>query len=287
MNTSIINPFIIKNAINTCYIDSLLMSLFYEKSIIETLLDNNVDSTDIIYLQEYIKNYFIDNIRKNKSITEDKINMIRTLIFQIGWKTDNEFFNQQDIKEFYKFLMNKLNGELIEIEKTTKIENNYITEIEKIPYISLDIKENYKSISIKQLLNEWTNNNYKKKINKNGEEYEINCLDRNQIINYPKMIAIVINRINDSITDIIIQNKISPINKLYNTTDWIFHSAVCYKNNKQGHYYSLIRINNTNSEFYIFDDLSIPCMTKIDLSDDNISSMIKRECKLLIYKRSY
>ena len=48
-------PFIIENAINTCYIDSLLMGLLYKSSSINNILTNDIKNSIGIYLQEYIK----------------------------------------------------------------------------------------------------------------------------------------------------------------------------------------------------------------------------------------
>ena len=48
-------PFIIENAINTCYIDSLLMGLLYKPSLIDNILNKDLKSSFGIYLQEYIK----------------------------------------------------------------------------------------------------------------------------------------------------------------------------------------------------------------------------------------
>ena len=81
-------PFIIENAGNTCYIDSLLMSLFYNPTHIDRLLNKEIKNTLGIYLQEYIKENFVNNIRNNKSVTYDDIEMIRALCFQIGWRNN-------------------------------------------------------------------------------------------------------------------------------------------------------------------------------------------------------
>ena len=52
--------FIIENAINTCYIDSLLVSLFYKPSIIDSVLNKDLKNATGLYLQEYIKERFVN-----------------------------------------------------------------------------------------------------------------------------------------------------------------------------------------------------------------------------------
>jgi len=57
--------FVVENGYNTSYISVILMTLFYEKSLIERYLlieNNNVIGT---YLQKLIKYNFVDAIQNN------------------------------------------------------------------------------------------------------------------------------------------------------------------------------------------------------------------------------
>lgn len=295
-----IEPFIITNAINTCYIDSLLMALFFTPSILESILNNDVSSSDTMYLQEYIRVHFVERVRNNKSVNEDIMNLIRILCVQIGWRSevirnDDEFFGQQDVNEFYTFLMNKFDGPFIDIQRITIIEGvdniDNSDVIEKLPFIPVNIT-GHTNITVKDILNDWMNNNYttlKKQIDRSNDT-EMNGINYYKIINEPIILPIAINRFNKDgdreNTKLTIQKKISPVTSVnpYYKIEWDFHSAICHtgSNFKEGHYYTLL---NHYNQYYIFDDLKVPCIEKIDMSDPDIIDKIKLESVFLIYKR--
>lgn len=291
-------PFIIENAGNTCYIDSLLMSLFYTPTHIDRLLNKEIKNTMGIYLQEYIKEKFVNNIRNNKSITYDDIEMIRALCFQIGWrnspdtnKNNDEYINQQDVNEFFIFLMDLFENECIEITKSTlsdnssdKMDNNVV---EKIPFIPLALPESIANISIKQMLHNWLYDNISEIKNTDDKDYT-KRLHIYNITNLPYIICLSVNRFtNEGIrieTDVIIQKKIRPYdNRFINSNEWGFHAAICHRGttNKSGHYYSLI---NYADIWYIFDDLEFPCMQEVKMDDKYVTDMIKKDCVFLIYR---
>lgn len=300
---NIIEPFIVENAINTCYIDSLLMALFYSPSVIENLLNNDPKNGTAIYLQEYVKFNFINQIRNNKSILEDTVNMIRTICIQLGWKnnTNNteEYFEQQDITEFFIFLLDLFNGPTIEIQRKT-ITDTFSDEIEigtieKIPFIPLLIPDNVKETSIKDMLHNWLYDNHseiKKLIytDKGQVEQVVSGLNIYNIVNIPYMICLNINRfkggtnIRDN-TDVIIQKKINPLtNSIYKLqNDWIFHAVICHHGDslKNGHYYTVLFHNN---KYYLFDDQQIPSLVEVSMSDNTLTNSIKKECVFVIYK---
>src|SRR3990172_8239455 len=139
--------FVVENGVNTCYMDSLLMALFYSPSTNEFLLKKDLESNDHLLLQEYIKVHFVDQVRSGKSITSEIINMIRNLCFQSGWRSvdydsnPEEFFQQQDVNEFYNFIINIFNGPMIDIKRKTIFEASHDEEgkEESIPFIPLSL----------------------------------------------------------------------------------------------------------------------------------------------------
>lgn len=313
-------PFIIENAGNTCYIDSLLMALFYNQTNFDRLLNKEIENTLGLYLQEYIKEKFINNVRQSKSVTYEDIEMIRTLCFHMGWrshannKNNEEYINQQDVNEFFIFLMDIFEAENIEIMKSTISDNNDETDnnaIEKIPFIPLSLPENVGVITIKQMLFNWLYDNItdvesrnvhssqsfslasdKVAINETFDEINnknyVKGLHTYNIINMPYMLCLSVNRFNNQgnriETDVIIQKIICPYdNKFLNSNRWGFHAAICHRGstNKSGHYYTLLTCNQS---WYIFDDLEIPCMIEVKMDDKNVTNMIKKECVFLIYK---
>ena len=270
-------PFLIENAGNTCYIDSLLMGLFYDPSHLDDLLNKNLKNTNAlsIYLQEYIKEKFVNLVRNNKSVVFDDIEMIRTICFQMGWRQntlnnespkdnetntsqsfkDDEYMNQQDVNEFYTFLMEIFENEQIVISRNIISEESAdkmdMEKEEIIPFIPLALPEDQTTITVKNLLHNWLYDNIselKRKDNtkEGNQEKMVNELNTYMITNLPYLLCLAINRFNNQgiriETDVIIQKKISPYNKdLINTNKWDFHAAICHKGltNKSGHYYTL------------------------------------------------
>lgn len=293
-----IDPFIVENAGNTCYIDSLLMALFYNQTLIDRLLVKDIPDTMGIYLQEYIKEKFVNLVRKKNSVIAEDINMIRTLCFQLGWRSDgnldDEYINQQDVNEFYIFLMNMFQNEQIETVRKTILEEDNTSNVgekERLPFIPLALPESNTSVTIKQLLHNWIYDNiidYKQEQNDGDDKAEkvekiVKGLNTHQIINNPYLISLSVNRFNNFgvriNTSVIIQKKIC-----LNGADWTFHAAVCHRGNslKSGHYYSLISMNN--NAWYLFDDLELPCLQEVKMDDPVVVNMFKKESVFLIYR---
>ena len=66
--------FVIEDGYNTSYIDSLFMGLFYTPSLIENIFLNTLPKKlDNVYLQEIIKDKYVDIIKSGKSILFDTI----------------------------------------------------------------------------------------------------------------------------------------------------------------------------------------------------------------------
>lgn len=288
-----VEPFTVDNAGNTCYIDSLLMALFYHNSHIERLLNKDIKNTLGLYIQEYIKENFVNMVRKNKSVVASDIEMFRILVFQAGWRKNSplsdEETNQQDVNEFYIFLMDLLENDKIEIIRRTITEgmvSDSDTGIkELLPFIPLSLPDDDTKITVKEMIHNWMYNNIidvSRKVEPDKEKM-IKGLATFNLINIPQIIALSINRFNNLgiriDTTVIIQKKIC-----INTTDWVFHAAICHKGNSltSGHYYTLISINNT--KWYMFNDMNIPCMKEVAMDDPEVTNMIKKECVFLIYR---
>ncbi len=253
--------FVVENAGNTCYIDSLIMGLFYPKEAYMTFLKTDVNNGMAIYLQEYITHNFLNKVKNEKSVLSTDIMMLRELCFQNGWKTEaDEIYEQHDVNEFYAFLMGLLKGQMIEIKRTSVCESlpnkNDNGTIERIPFIPLSLI-NFKDIEtvpVSKLIDNWMYENY---VKIKRDEKIVSALNTYNIVNTPSILALSINRFdnfgNRNGTPVIIQKKIV-INVQFDMVEqhyWVFQSAICHRGNnaKSGHYYSLIKCNNT---FYIF-----------------------------------
>lgn len=288
-----VEPFTVDNAGNTCYIDSLLMGLFYHSTHIERLLNKDIKNTLGLYIQEYIKENFVNMVRKNKSVVASDIEMFRILVFQAGWCKNSispeEETSQQDVNEFYIFLMDILENDKIEIIRRTitegMVSDNDVGIKELLPFIPLSLPEIDTTITVKEMIHNWLYNNVVDVTRKveSDKEKMIKGLATFSLVNIPQIIALSINRFNNLgiriDTSVIIQKKIC-----INTSEWVFHAAICHKGNSltSGHYYTLISINNT--KWYIFNDLDVPCMKEVKMDDPEVTNLIKTECVFLIYR---
>lgn len=296
--------FIVENSGNTCYINSLIMGLFFAESSISKLLTKDLKNTSSLYLQEYIKINYVDQVKDGKSVLKETVEFIRNLCFQLGWKNDkkensDEYTNQQDVNEFYTFLMELFENTLIEIKRTTFTEalpdKSDSGTSEFIPFIPLSFPENTQLISIKDMLHNWLYNNLSQierfvETEKGKKELtQVTGINSYNIVNNPTILPLSINRFNNKgeriELEINIQRKIIPTlnkNYLYNN-EWGFHCAICHKGEtiKSGHYYCLLSLKD---QMFLFDDCLIPSLNEVSMEDKNITDMIKKECIFLIYK---
>lgn len=277
--------FVIENIGNSCYIDSLLMALFYVPSRIDSMLTNNPKHTDFIYLQEYIKTHFVKRVRDGKNVMINDIVSLNYILLQCGWLNYDEIMEQQDVNELYAFLADALNITPIEFKKYIYIDNyNHETSSkDKLFFIplALPITEN---VNVKDMLHEWL---YANEITIKNNEHGMNIY---HIDNIPEFVALSINRfttIDTRInTNVIIQKKLCPFKDTeIDDIEWYFHSAICHIGNtvKSGHYYSLLYDKHVD-QWHIFDNKNVPCLTQVKMSDKNIISKIKKECVLLLYQ---
>lgn len=292
--------FVVENGYNTCYIDSLLIAMFYKTSCLENMLRTDPKNSYFIYLQEIIKTKFVDQIRKKVSVTADIMNEIRNFANICGWKNGSyhQLLEQQDVSEFYIFLTSNMDTMPIEIQRQTITEalknENDIGRIESLPYISLAVPvlDSDQEVSVKMLLNSWMNDNtadlkreiYEKGIKKTKVVKGFNIY---KIVNIPPIVAISLNRFTGGErieTKIDIQKRI----KLYHVCDegnglkWRIHAIICHRGltPKSGHYYSILF---DDDKWLVFDDLSIPCLKEVNIKDKIVMDTIKRECVFLIY----
>ena len=133
--------FVVEKGYKTSYINSLFMALFYKRNNnIETLLNNFPENPAALYLQELIKDNFIEPIRKQFSIKSNNINEIRNYIIINSMEYSNLLIKQEDIGNFYKFIVDFFNGEYVQFE-IFKITDNIINSTNsslKMPFISLN-----------------------------------------------------------------------------------------------------------------------------------------------------
>jgi len=270
-------PFHIEKGLNTSYITSLLMALFYKyNDNINVLLTDPPLKAVGFYLQELIKTLFVEPIRKNFSIRSDTINELRNYLLVNNWEGDQNYLLQRDPNDLYEFIINMLYSNEIEFE-IFHIKDGSIDKIESkynFKTININLNTNEPS-SIKKLFISWLNEN----ILKNNNSYIFDCYKLKSIPNY---IVFNINRTEETdSTEVDIMKKI----KFFNNSDpkqnylqWKIHSIICKSNNN---YYSILSTND--NRWIEFDENHFPCCHYIKLDDDDIIEKIKKDVKMIIY----
>jgi hypothetical protein len=246
-------PFIVEAGLNTSYIDSLFVSMFYKPSYIQDILidtekvndvdtENENDILDRIYLQDIIYHYFVRNMRNKYTISFQTINELRNQLVYLGWKENENIVDLFEIHELYDFLIKK---------------------IYKNSLISFELENN----KINNLINTWINDN----------------LGKYKLKDIPKFISIYFDRKknnNNYLVDIkeginFEKNNIDDDQKEYL---WRIHSIICFSN--PGHYYSIVF---DGSEWFLFSNKKLPALIKINIKDEDIVMKIKQECIFVMY----
>jgi hypothetical protein len=222
---------VIEDGFHTSYISSLLIALFYKKSMIERsfILENNDLLKKGLYLQQIIFKNFIEPIRNNVCISSKMLNEIRLCSIAFGWKLDKSFdkmFDNFDILEYMNFLI-----ELCQIHPIHYINNGCdmncsISVNDDINYFPQSVIELQQNQTIQLSYNLWA--------------------VRYRIVNVPNFVVFKINNLSSEFS---INKKI----KLFDDTHqfhnvlWVFHSLI-YEIDKYD--YHVIVNNDKNMVMY-------------------------------------
>lgn len=249
------NIYIIEDGYNTNYISCLLLTMFLDKNIIYNnfLLNDNVP-VENLYLQELIKG-LINDFKIYKIMNSSKQNYFRNLLYFKGFKDPKTILENNSIDELYNFLYEKFT--ISKIEFLDLATNN----VESINFLDLNI--NNTDINIKKLL-------------------ELR-LQSKLLNNIPNFLGIKLTR-NDENLLCDIQKKIT-LSSIYNYTNktdirliWEITSIICFEK-EFNNYFSFINVNNN---WYMINQLSIPCIQKVNIK--TFESLIKIKAVFLIYK---
>ena len=197
----------IEDGHNTCYINSLLTGLFYVPSIIHTkLLEEDPKNIYFVYLQEIIKNSYVDYIRKGIPIMADTVNEIRNFCFFSGFSSN--IAEKHNVSDYLNFI---------------------VSNISPIDQKIIDLDISTEKTNIKKLLNEKTSD-----------------FLPNNLHHRLYMIPIYINRyVNGTKLDtkVDIKRKIMIENSKYR---WVIHCVICHngENLIDGYHYVIMSCNN-------------------------------------------
>ena len=285
---------VIENGYNTCYIDSLLICMFY-KNDINNILESVPKKLEGYYLQELIKNKFINPIQRNYSISSNIINEIRNYSVICGWSPEGDITEQKDCTKYLCFLLDLFNCPQLQFE-IFEIKNNIITnntQILKMTYLDLTL---HKDDSIKNLIQCW--------INSKIYSPDINIIHCYKLIDIPQFVICYINRFNTEFKntyntefkntyklDIMKRIKFFNINDLTQKyIKWKIYGIICHKNNissnnntlASGHYYTVFPSYN-KYQWLLFDDNLIPSFQQIDLKNEDTKEKIMIDAIIVIY----
>lgn len=275
--------FIIADGLNTSYIDSLLMGLFYKKSHLEEMLAQFPEDIKFTYLQELINNIVIELARKDFSIDSSLINEIRNYSIICGWKQGQNILELYNVVDYLDFLITGFNFGYITFE-IIEIHNEIQTETSKLlqlNYIQINVGSDSDT---KTLLNKWIDNIL-------FEKTSDDLLTYYHFKELPMFVTMYLNRndnnqINNCLIDIKKKIKFYKNNdKSQQSASWIIHCIICYSSSGNGKYYTIINQQyDSPMSWYMFNNDKIPSMTNIDIRDKNIATKIKQECVLIIYR---
>ncbi len=258
------SPFIVEDGLNTSYIDSLFVSMFYKPSYIQNILSNYTDNLNFLHLQDIIYDYFVHNMRCGYSINSQIMNEIRNYLIFCGWKNDCNIVDLFEVQELFDFIINGCSN-----EKIIEIDNIDEKTIFTTNFIHLNITKNN---DVKTLV----------------DDFITNKLKNYKLVNLPNFIPVFLDRnlfsgkINDSLIDIqeAIQFEKNNIEQDQQDVMWILHSIICYSKTDRGNYYSVVYDENG---WYIYSNSNLPSLVKINIKDEDIAYKIKKECVLLFY----
>jgi hypothetical protein len=277
MNNNIIS--IIEDGYNTSYITTLFIALFYNENENMNKIINDIPvEINGLYLQELIKQKFIELIKRNLCIYSDTLNEIRNYLFVIGWCNDDidRLLDSHDLIDFFIFLLKKFRFESIDIE-TINIVNGKIDEIKNDKFNYIRIIPSKNNTTIKFLLDNWISYN----INTNNNLYKLTNIPPYIIINIDRFDKYNIK--NASEIDIMKKIKLNNINDSSQLSlRWKLSSIICYIGDtlNSGKYYCIIHNNN---KWIKYEEGGVPSFTEIDISLNSNSKKIKSEVIFLIY----
>lgn len=263
---------LVEDGLNTSYIDTLLISLFYKSTHLYDMLSNIPENIKFAYLQDMIMSNFVEQIKRTYSIDISILNEIRNYSILCGWKDSpnmTDFFN---VIDYLSFLSDGFNygGISYELYYINKMQSYDIVASNTIKYINIKLEID-EDVTVKKLLDDWVD----KKL-----------LKYNDIHTYykfkeiPMFIPIYFERL---INECWNNCKIDFFKKIkFNSSEheysWIIHSLICITNKK---YYSII---NNDNKWYIFSNEKIPSLNEIDITNVDFANKIKQECILAIYR---
>lgn len=267
--------FCIEGGINTSYIDSLIVALFYKSSAIDILINYPPQKSEMYYFQELVR-LFVDSIRRRYSVGSELLNEIRNYSIICGWKQCENILELFDVAEYYDFLVESTGIGKIKFEIMEKNGDSVKEKHIKFIDISNSVLHDELDITNRELLEKWININL---VSSNDEHYHFDEL--------PNYIAINIKRLNTNKqfdrTKIDIMKAIrfdSNNNVNQNNVKWKIFSIICYSETNP-RYYTLV---NINAKWHIYDSYNIPSLDELDIKQYDISEKIKQECVMLFYK---
>ena len=282
MNNITSDIFVIADGLNTSYIDSLLISLFYKFTHLQDMLIKLPEKNKFIHLQDLIYNNFVEQIRRNFSIDSSILNEIRNYSVLCGWKEGMTMTELYNVKDYLDFLLKGfdyggINCEIIEITPESQEQKSNTA---KYNYLEVCISE---QTNTKKILDTWINDILLANVNK--------CLMYYRFTEIPMLIPIYMNRFDSnnqfctSPVDIMKRIKFHKNNdRSQLEISWVVHSMICFSNVGNGKYYSAVNIDYKENDWRLFTNDKIPSMIKLNMKDEYVINKLQQECVVVFYR---
>jgi hypothetical protein len=276
------NQIVLEDGLNTDYIYSTIIALFYAPiDGINGMINNDVADINGFYVQEFIKLKFIYQLQRSLTIESCVVNKFRLFLHNCGWLRDgdSDILKQTNLANFYTFLISSmleysLKFTHVDTETNTSVDRQL--DMIRITDDHLNITNNGNKIAdLSSAVGRWI----KQEILGDNISYKFEHI--------PHILPIYLDT----------RDKDTGLNKRYiNIMEglrfedngdqiqrqlvWDIHSMICQTERED--YYAIVI--DRNDRFIAFSDKKIPSNWVVDMTDINVVKKVMSEVRFVFYK---
>ena len=234
------------------------------------------------YVQEYIKSEFISCLQASKSVTVDKINRFRNILFNYGWRADHKndidkLLSDPDPREIHRFLISNIMSTPLFIERVESKVGSVSVDSIDVEAITIDSESetHYDTgagpvLDLSESIKKWMVNH----VTQNGK-YSYRFKD------IPYLIPVFVDASNNVPVDVKEMVRFESVNdSVQKIFMWDVHSIILCNGNSK---FSAL-VKDDVDDWYIYSESTIPANKKVNMSDPDTVRMISRQVKAVYYK---
>mmetsp|Transcript_92872 Transcript_92872/g.149938 ORF Transcript_92872/g.149938 Transcript_92872/m.149938 type:complete len:638 (+) Transcript_92872:319-2232(+) len=306
----------IANAGNSCYMDSVLFSMFAMPSpILDGMLTKRQPAADHLAVQKQelqacLLKQFVWRLRHCEHVTAESMTNIRAMCRRVGWEYPGAPDMQQDAGEFFAFLHGCLGGQLIRTTRRTftgalpdNSDRGHEENMALLPVALCDSHpQRNDELNLSSLVDTFFFENVAAGLRRKvqGQQQEVYALNTYSVDNVPCVVAVSLKRFDERLLKIETEvNFPSTLNlhrysgraewrssPIMQSVPWTLKSVVCHRgrSTQAGHYYAYTRYSKHESPSSVWlrlDDDSTPCITQTNIWQD---PYVKSEAVLFLYE---